>query len=44
VRAAFNFSSGLQIVPGIAAPLGAGSSSGEKGVFVYLSFEHPFKR
>lgn len=44
VRAAFNFSSGLQIVPGIAVPLGIGSSRGEKGVFVYLSFEHPFKR
>ena len=44
VRAAFNFSSGLQIVPGLAFPLGAGSSRGEKGVFAYLSFEHPFKR
>ena len=43
-RAALNFSSGLQVVPGIAFPLGAGSSKGEKGVFVYLSFEHPFKR
>jgi hypothetical protein len=44
VRAAFNFSSGLQIVPGLAIPLGAGSSRGEKGVLVYLSFEHPFNR
>lgn len=44
VRAAFNFASGLQIVPGVAIPLGVGPSSGEKGVFVYLSFEHPFKR
>ena len=43
-RAAFNFASGLQIVPGIALPIGVGSSSGEKGVFAYVSFEHPFKR
>ena len=26
----------------IAVPLGAGPSAGEKGLFVYLSFEHPF--
>lgn len=42
VRGAFNFKSGLQIVPGFAVPLGAGPSSGEKGVIFYLSFEHPF--
>jgi len=42
VRWAYNFSSGLQIVPGIAAPLGVGPSAGEKGVILYLSFEHPF--
>lgn len=41
MRFAINFKSGLQIVPGIAAPLGVGPSSGEYGVFVYLSFEHP---
>jgi hypothetical protein len=44
VRGALNFNSGLQIVPGIAFPIGVGPSSGEKGVFFYLSFEHPFKR
>ena len=42
VRWAYNFPSGLQIVPGIAFPLGVGPSSGERGVFLYLSFEHPF--
>ncbi|HJQ96911.1 MAG TPA: hypothetical protein VJ826_01290 [Candidatus Polarisedimenticolaceae bacterium] len=33
----------LQIVPGIAVPLGLGPSSGDRSVFFYLSFEHPFK-
>ena len=42
IRGAFNFKSGLQIVPGIAMPIGAGPTSGEKGVILYLSFEHPF--
>jgi hypothetical protein len=42
LRAAFNFASGLQIVPGIAFPIGVGPSSGSRGVFFYLSFEHPF--
>jgi hypothetical protein len=42
VRGAFNFKSGLQIVPGVAVPLGVGPSAGDKGVIVYLSFEHPF--
>jgi len=42
IRWAYNFKNGLQIVPGIAVPLGAGPSAGEKGLFVYLSFEHPF--
>jgi len=41
VRWAYNFQSGLQIVPGIAIPIGVGPSVGEKGVLVYLSFEHP---
>jgi hypothetical protein len=44
VRAAFDLPSGLQIVPGIAVPLGVGPSDGERGVFVYLSFEHPFRK
>ncbi|HEX6573807.1 MAG TPA: hypothetical protein VF042_02460 [Gemmatimonadaceae bacterium] len=43
-RAAINFASGLQIVPGIAVPVGIGPSSGSRGVFAYLSIEHPFKR
>jgi hypothetical protein len=41
VRWAYNFPSGLQIVPGIALPIGAGPSRGDRSVFVYLSFEHP---
>lgn len=44
IRWAYNFSNGLQIVPGLAVPIGVGPSAGEKGVFVYLSFEHPFHR
>jgi hypothetical protein len=44
VRGALNFDSGLQIVPGLAFPIGVGPSSGEKGVFFYLSFEHPFQK
>jgi hypothetical protein len=44
VRWAFNFSSGLQIVPGVAMPIGIGPSAGERGLFLYLSFEHPFGR
>jgi hypothetical protein len=42
VRVAFNFKSGLQIVPGIAVPIGVGPSRGDRGLFFYLSFEHPF--
>jgi hypothetical protein len=41
IRWAHNFSTGLQIVPGIAFPIGVGPSRGERGVFLYLSFEHP---
>jgi hypothetical protein len=41
VRWSHNFKSGLQIVPGIGVPIGVGPSSGERGIFVYLSFEHP---
>ena len=44
LRTAINLKSGLQIVPGLAFPLGIGSSRGERGVFAYLSFEHPFAR
>jgi hypothetical protein len=42
VRWAYNFASGLQIVPGIAFPIGVGPSRHQNAVFLYLSFEHPF--
>ena len=44
VRWSYDFASGLQIVPGVAFPIGVGPSRHEKSVFVYLSFEHPFKK
>ena len=44
IRWAHNLKNGLQIVPGVAVPLGVGPSAGDKGVFLYLSFEHPFRR
>ena len=40
-RYAINFKSGLQVVPGMAIPVGVGPSKGSLGVFAYLSFEHP---
>lgn len=44
-RWAHNFESGLQIVPGIAFPVEMwGSRRGDWGIFLYLSFEHPFGR
>jgi hypothetical protein len=42
VRGAINFASGLQIVPGLAFPIGIGPSRGDRMIFLYLSFEHPF--
>lgn len=42
LRAAIDFPSGLQIVPGLAFPFGLGPSDGEKRVLVYLSLEHGF--
>jgi hypothetical protein len=42
VRWAYNLRSGLQVVLGVAVPMGIGPSGGEKGVIFYLSFEHPF--
>jgi hypothetical protein len=39
IRWAWNFKSGLQIVPGLSVPLGVGPSYGERGAFLYLSFE-----
>jgi hypothetical protein len=44
IRWSYNFKDGLQIVPGIGIPLGVGPSAGEKAVFLYLSFEHPFRK
>jgi hypothetical protein len=44
IRWAYNFKNGLQIVPGIAAPVGVGPSGGERALLLYLSFEHPFQR
>ncbi|HET7318564.1 MAG TPA: transporter [Nitrospirota bacterium] len=41
MRFAMNYRSGLQVVPGLAFPVGIGTSHGEYGVFLYLSFEHP---
>jgi hypothetical protein len=41
IRWAYNFRSGLQIVPGVAFPIGVGPSRGQKNVFLYLSFEAP---
>ena len=43
VRWAYNLPNGLQVVPGVAMPIGAGPSAGEKGVVIYLSFEHPMR-
>lgn len=40
-RFAIDLESGLQIVPGIAFPIGLGPSENEYGVFLYLSLEHP---
>jgi hypothetical protein len=44
IRAAFDMAGDLQIVPGIAYTIGLSPDSAEDGVFIYLSFEHPFKR
>jgi hypothetical protein len=44
VRWALDFESGLQIVPGLAYTIGLGPSDGDDGLFLYLSFEHPFQR
>ncbi len=44
IRWAYNFENGLQIVPGVAVPFGVGPSGGERGVFIYLSLEHPYRK
>jgi len=43
IRWAHNSSSGLEIVPGIAFPIGVGPSAGDAAVLLHLSFEHPFR-
>jgi hypothetical protein len=43
MRGAINFASGLQIVPGIAFPIGLGPNSRQRDLFLYLSFEHAFR-
>ena len=40
VRWSYDFPSGLQIVPGVAFPLGFRANDGQRGLFLYLSFEH----
>ena len=44
IRWAYNLRNGLQIVPGVGVPLGVGPSAGERGLFLYLSVEHPFRK
>jgi len=44
VRKAFNLAGDRQLVVGIAAPIGVTRSAPDYGVFLYLSFEHFFKR
>ena len=43
-RLAFDLAGGLQIVPGVAYTFGLGPDPDEDALFLYLSFEHPFKR
>ena len=42
VRWAFDFASGLQIVPGVAYTFALGADDAD-AIFLYLSFEHPFQ-
>lgn len=44
VRWAYNLKSGMQIVPGVAVPVGVGPSQGERGIFFYLSIEHSYRK
>lgn len=44
IRGALNFSSGLQVVGGVAMPIGFGPSTGSKAILGYLSFEHPITK
>ncbi|HEX8432076.1 MAG TPA: hypothetical protein VF625_12335, partial [Longimicrobium sp.] len=38
---AFDLSPRVQLVPGVAVPIGLGKAEGERGLFLYLSIEHP---
>ena len=44
VRWALDLPGDLQIVPGVAYTIGLGQGPDENALFLYLSFEHPFKR
>jgi len=44
IRAAFDVSGDLQIVPGVAYNIGLTEESDGDAIFLYLSLEHPFKR
>jgi hypothetical protein len=44
VRKAFNMTSGVQIVPGIAFVKGLGDNRSQEDLFFYFSIEHSFKR
>jgi hypothetical protein len=44
IRAAFDLPGGLQVVPGVAYTVYLTPDEAEDEVFLYLSFEHPFKR
>jgi hypothetical protein len=41
---AFDLANDLQIVPGVAYTIGLSPDDQEDALFLYLSFEHPFKR
>jgi Putative MetA-pathway of phenol degradation len=43
IRWAFNYKSGLQVVPGLAYTFALQPSTDRDALFLYLSFEHPFK-
>ncbi len=43
LRAALNLPGNLQVVAGLAVPIGIGSSSGQRSLFLYLSVELPFR-
>lgn len=44
VRWAHNLAGGLQVVPGVAYTVAVGPDAGRDALFLYLSFEHPFRR